>query len=60
MPRGIVAPAAEDGRIALHALPAADALVETVFIHRADGHVSSALSAFVDAMTAEPLPVAAE
>ncbi|HEV7370848.1 LysR family transcriptional regulator [Arenibaculum sp.] len=48
LPRGVAAPAARDGRVALHALPPAEAGVETVFVRRRDGFVSSALAAFLD------------
>ena len=54
MPRGIVAPAAEEGRLAIHTLPVDDAVVDTVFVHRRDAHVSSALHAFVDSVTSMP------
>jgi DNA-binding transcriptional LysR family regulator len=46
LPRSLVAPAQAAGRIALHELPRRDALVETVFIRRRDGFVSSALASF--------------
>jgi DNA-binding transcriptional LysR family regulator len=48
LPRGVVATAAREGRVALHELPHADALVETVFVRRRDGFVSRALAAFLD------------
>jgi DNA-binding transcriptional LysR family regulator len=48
MPLGILAPAAEAGRITLHRLPAAEAGVETLFISRRDAFRSSALSTFID------------
>jgi len=48
LPRSVVASAARDGRIALHALPHDEASVETVFVRRRDAFVSSALSAFLD------------
>lgn len=47
LPRSLAAEAAREGRIALHALPPADASVETLFIRRRDAFVSSALAAFL-------------
>lgn len=47
LPRGVVASAADAGRVALHALPRNRAWVETLFIRRHDAYVSSALKAFV-------------
>jgi DNA-binding transcriptional LysR family regulator len=47
LPRGLVGPVWQEGRVAVHALPRADALVETVFIRREDSHQSSALAAFL-------------
>jgi hypothetical protein len=60
MPRGIVAGAAEEGRVDLHALPPGDAMVDTVFIRRRDAHATSALSALIDAVSAPPLAAVAE
>ena len=47
LPRAIVQAAAEDGRVAVHDLPADHARVSTVFIRPKDRFVSSALTAFV-------------
>jgi DNA-binding transcriptional LysR family regulator len=47
LPRAVVGPVWRDGRVALHALPPHDALVETMFVRRRDGYVSSALTAFL-------------
>ena len=47
LPRGVVAAAAREGRVSLHALPAAEAEVETLFIRRRDAFLSSALEAFL-------------
>ncbi len=47
MPEGVLAPAERAGRIAIHRLPAAEARVETIFIRRRDGFVSTALTAFL-------------
>jgi DNA-binding transcriptional LysR family regulator len=47
LPRGVVAAAADTGRVNVHALPRNRAWVETLFIRRHDAYVSSALKAFV-------------
>ncbi|MBV8576506.1 MAG: LysR family transcriptional regulator [Acetobacteraceae bacterium] len=47
MPIGILGPAARAGRLALHRLDPAESQVETQFIRRHDGFVSSALDAFL-------------
>lgn len=49
LPKAIAEKAARAGRIALHALPAKDATVATVFVRRRDSHLSSALVAFLEA-----------
>jgi len=56
LPRGVVDAARRAGRIAVHDLPPREARVQTVFIRRRDGFVSSALAAFLDAAR----PVAAD
>lgn len=50
LPRVVVEAAGRAGRVAIHALPPREALVDTVFIRRADGYASSALRAFVDSV----------
>jgi DNA-binding transcriptional LysR family regulator len=55
MPRRVVTPLWREGRIAIHDLPAAEALVDTQFIRRADGFASSALAAFLDIVRAPQL-----
>ncbi len=47
LPRALVGPVLRHGRVSIHALPASEAMVETVFIRRRDGYLSSALSAFL-------------
>jgi DNA-binding transcriptional LysR family regulator len=47
LPKGIVAAAWRDGQIAVHELDPEFAEVQTVFIRRTDGYVSSALLAFL-------------
>jgi DNA-binding transcriptional LysR family regulator len=54
LPRALIGPVWSGGRIAIHAVPARDGLVETVFIRRRDGHVSSALAAFLTMVVAKP------
>jgi DNA-binding transcriptional LysR family regulator len=49
LPRGIVAPAASDGRVALHDLARDEALVDTVFVRRRGAYASTALTAFLAA-----------
>lgn len=59
LPRALVERARREGRVAVHALPPEEAEVETLFIRRRDGYVSSALAAFLDAARA-PAAAAAE
>ena len=47
LPKALIGPVWPDGRVAVHELAAADAIVDTVFIRRRDGFVSSALAAFL-------------
>jgi LysR family transcriptional regulator, cell division regulator len=47
LPRGVVATAAQAGRIAAHTLPHARAHAETIFIRRTDTYLSSAMKAFL-------------
>lgn len=48
LPKGVVAPALQDGRIAVHELPPERAMAETVFIRRRDAYISSSMTAFLD------------
>jgi DNA-binding transcriptional LysR family regulator len=48
LPRGVVAAAGKAGNVAIHRLPPEQARVQTVFIRRRDGYISSALTAFLD------------
>lgn len=48
LPRAVVARAAAEGRVALHALPAKDARVEIMLVRRRDAFVSAALARFID------------
>lgn len=47
MPRALLGGVCAVGRVSAHALPPADAMVETVFIRRRGGFASSALNAFL-------------
>jgi DNA-binding transcriptional LysR family regulator len=49
LPKGTVAAAWRDGRIAVHELPPQRAQVDTLFVRRSDGYLSSAMSAFLEA-----------
>ena len=61
LPRGLLGPVWQDGRVHVHLLPPEEANVETVFVRRRDGHVSSALAAFLDcARTIQAKAIAAE
>ena len=61
LPRAVVEPAWREGRVNLHALPAAEAKVTTVLVRRWDAYVSSALDAFLHAIRGDrALATAAE
>ena len=61
LPRALIGPVWQDGRVALHALPPHEAMVDTVFIRRRDSHQSSALAAFLAMLRpAQDMPLAAE
>ena len=47
LPRALVGQVWQEGRVAVHTLPASDGAVETVFIRRSDARLSSALAAFL-------------
>ena len=48
LPRARVGPVWRSERVSLHRLPREEAMVTTVFIHRREAHLSSALRAFLD------------
>lgn len=48
LPKGVVARAWQDGKIAVHELPPQHSRVETLFVRRLDAYVSSAMSAFLE------------
>ncbi|RFU49829.1 LysR family transcriptional regulator [Paraburkholderia sp. DHOC27] len=53
LPRGVVAKAGEQDIVALHTLASEMASVQTLFIRRHDGYVSSAMRAFLDIALSE-------
>jgi LysR family transcriptional regulator, cell division regulator len=48
LPKALIGPVWRDQRVRLHPLPSDEGHVETVFIRRRDGFVTSALGAFLD------------
>ena len=48
LPRALVGPVWQSGRVSLHRLSADEAMVTTVFIHRREAYLSRALRAFLD------------
>jgi LysR family transcriptional regulator, cell division regulator len=59
LPRSLVERARDEGRVALHELPSAEARVDTVFVRRRDGFASSALAAFLRFARPETVQAAA-
>ena len=58
LPRALIGPVWRAGRVSLHTLPPEEARVTTVFIHRREAHLSSALRAFLEhAGRVEAMPV---
>ncbi|MDR3535345.1 MAG: LysR family transcriptional regulator [Acetobacteraceae bacterium] len=47
LPRGVVAAAQREGRVAVHPLPEAEAMVDTLFVRRRDVRMTRALAAFL-------------
>lgn len=47
LPKSLIGPVWRDGRVAVHELPPAEAVVDTLFIRRRDAFVTSALAAFL-------------
>ena len=48
LPRALIGPVWRTERVTMHRLPPEEARVSTVFIHRREAHLSSALRAFLD------------
>jgi DNA-binding transcriptional LysR family regulator len=47
LPKALIGRVWQEGKVAMHTLPPAEARADTVFIRRSDGYVSSALTAFL-------------
>ncbi len=60
LPRVVVASALRQGRVAVHALPQEEAWVETLFIRRRDGFLSTSLTIFLQEARRAPAPAAGE
>lgn len=54
LPKSLIGPVWHDGRVAAHTLPAAEGKVDTLFIRRRGGFVSSALAAFLKRVRSTP------
>jgi DNA-binding transcriptional LysR family regulator len=54
LPRSMLDPSRHVDELAVHELPVDEARVETVFVRRRDGFVSSALAAFLDVVRPDP------
>ncbi len=48
LPRALIGPVWQQGRVSLHTLPPEESHVSTVFIHRREAYLSSALRAFLE------------
>ena len=56
LPRGVVAAAAQEGRVAIHTLPPERSLVDTLFVRRSDAYTTSAMTALLDMLrSASPI-----
>lgn len=62
LPRALLGPVWQPGRLGIHSIAPRDAMVETVFVTRRDGYISSALRAFLGTVqpVASARPIAAE
>jgi DNA-binding transcriptional LysR family regulator len=58
LPRGTVAPAVREGRVAIHAVAPKIGAVDTLFVRRRDAYESSAMRAFLDVARAQAMPPA--
>ena len=54
LPKGIVAAAWQEGRVAVHELPPERSLVDTLFVRRSDAYTSSAMTALLDMVRSKP------
>ncbi len=56
LPKGVVAAAVREGRVAIHELPPERSLVDTLFVRRKDAYTSSAMTALLDMLrSAHPI-----
>lgn len=60
LPKGIVAAAWQDGRVAVHELPPERALVDTLFVRRSDAYTSSAMAALLDMVRPKTAPLSSK
>ena len=56
LPRALIGSVWREGRVSLHTLPSAESQVSTVFIHRREAYLSSALRAFLDHVQTDVTP----
>ena len=56
LPRALIGPVWQAGRVSLHTLPSGESQVSTVFIHRREAYLSSALRAFLAHVQPAALP----
>jgi DNA-binding transcriptional LysR family regulator len=54
LPRALIGPVWQAGRVSLHTLPPEESQVATVFVHRREAYLSSALRAFLAHVSAAP------
>lgn len=59
LPRGVVQGAQRAGLVAVHGLPEAEAMVDTLFVRRRDVRPTSAMAAFLRQVQAAPAAIAA-
>lgn len=60
LPKGIVASAWQEGRVAVHELPPERSLVDTLFVRRSDAYTSSAMTAFLDMVRSKSVPLSSK
>jgi hypothetical protein len=59
LPKGVVAAAAQQDLVTIHQIAPERAHVETLFVHRKDAYVSSAMGAFIEVARSEFGPMMA-
>ncbi len=60
LPKGIVASAWQEGRVAVHELPPERSLVDTLFVRRKDAYTSSAMVALLDMLRLKSVPLSSK